>query len=141
MRILFAATLLLALAGCATGRPDRRAERIAAAADWRQVVTDTDRKRLREWRSDFARALQKARRAGHGAAIDAEGRLLMPDAALPGSLPNGDYRCRILKLGARGGPWRKDRRRGALARSGRGDARFTSQRRLSVPNDQAWCAQ
>ena len=26
----------------------------------------------------------------------------MPDAAIPGALPNGDYRCRIIKLGARG---------------------------------------
>ncbi len=94
MRSLSFALLLLAFSGCATSpRP--------AATDWRTVATETDRKRLREWRGDFSRALQKARAAGHGAEIDAEGRLLMPDAALPGSLPNGDYRCRILKLGAR----------------------------------------
>ena len=92
--------MLLALAGCAT--PARRAADQAAAADWRTVVTDADRKRLRDWRSDFARALEKARAAGHGAEIAAEGRLLEPDAAIPGALPNGNYRCRIIKLGARG---------------------------------------
>jgi hypothetical protein len=99
MRILAAIFLLVALAGCAT--PARRAAD-HAAADWRTVVTDADRERLRDWRSDFARALEKARAGGHGAEIDAEGRLLMPDAAIPGALPNGDYRCRIIKLGARG---------------------------------------
>ena len=99
MRIL-AATLLLALAGCAT-QAQRAADRVAAA-DWRAVATDDDRERLRDWRGDFARALASARAAGHGAAIDAEGALLMPDAARPGPLPNGDYRCRIIKLGARG---------------------------------------
>jgi hypothetical protein len=62
---------------------------------------EDDRKRLREWRATFARALQKARAAGHGPQIDAEGRLLALDAALPGSLPNGNYRCRIIKIGAR----------------------------------------
>ncbi len=95
MRLFSFAFLLAALSACATSpRP--------VASDWRMVATEDDRKRLREWRGDFARALQKARAAGHGAAIDAEGRLLMPDAALPGALPNGNYRCRIIKLGARG---------------------------------------
>jgi hypothetical protein len=103
MRILLAATLILALAGCATGtRSERDLRRAAEAANWHASVTDADRKRLREWRGDFARALQKARAAGHGAAIDAEGRLLLPDAAIPGALPNGNYRCRMIKLGARG---------------------------------------
>ena len=100
MRIL-PALLLLALAACA-GHPGRNARHDAAAADWRTVATENDRKRLREWRSDFARALQRARAAGHGAEIDAEGRLLMPDAAVPGALANGAYRCRTIKLGARG---------------------------------------
>ena len=102
MRILIAAALLLSLAGCATAtRSDRRAERAALATNWHASVTDADRKRLREWRSDFAAALRKARAAGHGAEIDAAGRLLMPDAAIPGALPNGTYRCRTIKLGAR----------------------------------------
>ena len=99
MRILSIALMLFVLSGCATSP---RPAVTAVASDWRTVATEDDRKRLREWRGDFARALQKARAAGHGAEIDAEGRLLMPDAALPGALPNGDYRCRIIKLGARG---------------------------------------
>ncbi len=94
MRFLSLALLLLAFSGCATSpRP--------VASDWRTVATETDRKRLREWRDNFSRAVQKARAAGHGAKIDAEGRLLALDAALPGALPNGHYRCRIIKLGAR----------------------------------------
>lgn len=102
LRILLAAALPFVLVGCATTSPERQAERIAAAADWRAVVTDPDRERLREWRSAFTRALQQARKAGHGTTIAAEGRLLMPDAGVSGALPNGDYRCRIIKLGARG---------------------------------------
>ena len=35
-----------------------------------------------------------------GAAIDAQGALLMPDAAVMGpAIPSGEYRCRIVKLG------------------------------------------
>ena len=97
MRNLLPFVLLVALAGCATSRSTA-----PVASDWRAVATESDRKRLRDWRGDFAQALAKARAAGHGAAIDAEGRLLSPDAALGGALPNGDYSCRIIKLGARG---------------------------------------
>jgi hypothetical protein len=100
MRILFLAAALFGLSACTTSRQAVR--RAIAAADWRSVVTVADAKRLRDWRSDFAKALEQARTAGHGAEIDAEGRLLMPDAAIPGALANGDYRCRIIKLGAKG---------------------------------------
>ena len=88
---------MFALAGCATSRGPA-----PVASDWRAVATEADRERLREWRSGFARALAKARAAGHGATIDAEGVLLQPDAALGGPLPNGEYRCRIIKVGAQG---------------------------------------
>ncbi|MCY7397315.1 MAG: DUF4893 domain-containing protein [Sphingomonas bacterium] len=97
MRFLSLALLTLALSGCTTSRGPA-----LLASDWRAVATDGDRARLRDWRGNFARAVAKARAAGHGAAIDAEGRLLLPDAALGGGLPNGAYRCRIIKLGARG---------------------------------------
>jgi hypothetical protein len=46
-------------------------------------------------------AAAPARRAGHSAEIAREGALLEPDAALGGEpIPNGAYRCRVIKLGA-----------------------------------------
>ncbi|HYI42658.1 MAG TPA: DUF4893 domain-containing protein, partial [Sphingomicrobium sp.] len=36
-----------------------------------------------------------------GGAIDREGTLLQPDSSLGGPIPNGDYRCRVIKLGAK----------------------------------------
>lgn len=74
----------------------------APSGDWREIATRADRERLRDWRGTFLDALRRARAAGHGAAIDAEGPLLQPDAALGGPpIPNGDYKCRVIKLGAR----------------------------------------
>jgi hypothetical protein len=71
-------------------------------APWRNVATETDRARIRGWRDAWLEALQKARTAGHGDEIVAEGRLLVPDAAAGQvSPPAGDYRCRVIKLGAR----------------------------------------
>ena len=70
--------------------------------DWRQIATPDDRGRLRDWRSAFVSALAAARAAGHAAEIAREGVLLEPDAALVGGpIPNGEYRCRVIKLGAR----------------------------------------
>ncbi|WP_037502963.1 DUF4893 domain-containing protein [Sphingomonas jaspsi] len=70
--------------------------------DWRSTVTDADRSRLAGWRTAFTRALDQARKSGHGAEIDAEGALLKPDAALgPTPIPNGTYRCRTIKVGAK----------------------------------------
>jgi uncharacterized protein YceK len=96
--LLFAA--VLPLAGCAaTVRPSTIA---SAGRDWRQVVTDEDRERLRNWREAWVRALRQAERAGHAASIRAEGPLLQPDAALGGgAIPNGEYRCRVIKVGAK----------------------------------------
>jgi len=71
-------------------------------AAWREAATANDEKRLREWRTTFVAALAKARQAGHSAEIDREGALLDPDAALgPPPIPDGGYRCRIIKLGAK----------------------------------------
>lgn len=70
-------------------------------AAWHSIVTDHDRERLREWRSTFVAALEAARAAGHADDIAREGPLLEPDAAVAeGDIPNGDYRCRVIKLGA-----------------------------------------
>ena len=96
--ILFA---LLALNGCNAIRqstsmfPNR-------SRDWHRVATSDDQKRLRDWRSEFVAAVAAARRAGHSSDIDREGALLQPDAALAGgAIPNGLYRCRIVRVGAK----------------------------------------
>ena len=68
---------------------------------WQQAATEADRTRLRDWRAAFTRALEQARAGGHAADIGREGALLDPDAALGGPIPNGDYRCRVIKVGAK----------------------------------------
>ncbi len=91
--------LLIASAGCsAVPRPVVIA---TPASNWRSVATNSDRERLRDWRSAFTSALAAARAGGHGADIAREGRLLEPDAALGGPIPNGAYRCRVIKIGAK----------------------------------------
>ena len=45
--------------------------------------------------------LASARTAGNGPALAREGALLNPDAAIGGTIPDGAYRCRVIKLGAR----------------------------------------
>lgn len=94
---------LLALAPLAACTPNERptAGPVAIAASWQTVATPEDRQRLREWRGAFVRGLAQARAAGHAEAITREGLLLQPDAALGGAIPNGNYRCRVIKLGAR----------------------------------------
>lgn len=70
---------------------------------WRDVATERDRVRLREWRTAWVEALREARAAGHAAEIDGEGLLLHPDAALLRPAPPvGDYRCRVIKVGGQG---------------------------------------
>ncbi|WP_205478430.1 DUF4893 domain-containing protein [Sphingomonas arenae] len=90
---------LAPLAGCASLQPTIITHQ---TRDWRQVVTRDDRERLREWRTAWTRALQAAERGGHSAEVAREGPLLQPDAALPDpALPNGRYRCRTIKIGAK----------------------------------------
>ena len=96
----------LALAGGPAGARERPA-RPGWRADWRSLILDRDRGRLHDWRHAWTSALAQARAAGEGTRIDAEGVLLRPDAALDApEPPDGDYRCRVIKLGARepGGP-------------------------------------
>ncbi len=96
-----ASVLLAALAGCSlvqqsSGMLPRQ------TANWHDVVTSNDRLRLREWRTSFVAALDAARKSGHSAEIAREGPLLEPDAAIGGGpIPNGTYRCRTIKLGAK----------------------------------------
>ena len=99
MRLAYLA--ILALAGCGViERPSGLIPRWTTA--YREVVSDDDRIRLREWRSSFVAGLEAARKGGHGDEIAREGALLDPDAALAApAIPNGMYRCRVIKLGAR----------------------------------------
>jgi hypothetical protein len=69
---------------------------------WREAAKPNDEKRLHDWRKTFVAALDAARRSGHSADIAREGALLDPDAALgPPPIPDGTYRCRVIKLGAK----------------------------------------
>ena len=69
---------------------------------YKEAISEGDRARLRDWRKTFVGALAAARAAGHAADIAREGVLLEPDAALAGpAIPNGMYRCRVIKLAAR----------------------------------------
>ena len=69
---------------------------------YKEVISEADRVRLRDWRSAFEGALAGARGSGHAADIEREGALLDPDAALPKpKIPDGLYRCRVIKLGAK----------------------------------------
>ena len=99
MRILLALGAL-SLSACAA-LPQSGPSPIAPSSDWRAVVTASDRQRLRDWRTAFTKALEQARKAGHSSEIVNEGALLEPDAGLgPAPIPNGRYKCRVIKVGA-----------------------------------------
>ena len=73
-------------------------------ADWRTVATQRDRERLRGWRASFVAALQRARSSGHTREVRGDPALFNPDRALPDATPpEGAYRCRTIKLGAKTG--------------------------------------
>ena len=97
----FSLLLIVVLTACSTmPRSGQVIER--APRDWRLVATADDRDRLRDWRDAFVEGLREARAAGHATDIAKEGPLLDPDSALGGGpIPNGNYRCRMTKLGAR----------------------------------------
>jgi hypothetical protein len=104
-RGLGAAAAMLALAASLAGCNAIRQPATMISAwtnNWRSVVTPADRARLRDWRAAFADGLAAARKSGHAADIAREGALLEPDAAIGGPIANGDYTCRITKLGAKG---------------------------------------
>ena len=76
---------------------------IVTTPDWRAIAKRDDLRRLRTWRDAFVEALAEVQASGDGARVDAEGKLLDPDAALDGpAIPAGRYRCRTLKLGSAG---------------------------------------
>ena len=93
---------LALLSGCADLRAELAPDPLPRTVAWREIATDSDRVRVRGWRDAMVQGLAKARAAGHGAEIAREGALLQPDSAVPWSdLPEGNYRCRVLKLGAK----------------------------------------
>ncbi|WP_375271855.1 DUF4893 domain-containing protein [Sphingomonas sp.] len=74
-----------------------------AMPSWRGLATEADRKRLREWRTAWTSALAEARSGGAGAMLAADPALFAFDTALPDPVPPaGAYRCRTIKLGAKG---------------------------------------
>jgi hypothetical protein len=101
MRFAVVLAMMLACTSCdVLEQPSGLIPRWTSA--YKQVLSENDRVRLRDWRKTFVDALAAARNAGHGTEIDREGALLDPDAALAGpAMPNGLYRCRVIKLGAK----------------------------------------
>jgi hypothetical protein len=106
MRLAFLLALAMTTTGCdVIEQPSGLIARWTTA--YKQVISENDRVRLRDWRKGFEGALQAAHQAGHGADIVREGALLDPDAALAGpAIPNGMYRCRLIKLGGQAGETR-----------------------------------
>jgi hypothetical protein len=101
MRIALPFSLALVVIGCGVVAPPTRMIP-EWTRDWHRVVTDNDRKRLRDWRATFSAAIDAAKKSGHSADVAREGVLLDPDAALGGGpIPNGTYRCRVIKVGAK----------------------------------------
>lgn len=95
-----AALALLLLGGCSVYRAATGTA--PTSVEWRRVITDADRERLRGWRQAWTVALPKAQAAEPGA-IPANDALFDPDRALPDAMmPVGTYRCRTYKLGAAG---------------------------------------
>ena len=88
-----------ACSGCSAMAPPTHV--VHPQRNWQAAATEADRARLRDWRNAFTSALAAARASGHAAEIASEGALLQPDSALGGPIPNGLYRCRVIKLGAK----------------------------------------
>lgn len=96
--------LSLLATGCGITADSRNPLAPPESIAWREIATADDRTRLRGWRTAWVEGLKSAQAAGNGPAIAREGILLNPDAAAQWqSPPAGDYQCRVLKLGSKGG--------------------------------------
>ena len=68
---------------------------------WDGIISAADRERLAQISDAWDLGIAVARQANFGSAIDEQGQLLDPGAALPRVTPTpGSYRCRLVKLGA-----------------------------------------
>lgn len=103
-----ATALLLALAACATPAPPPVATPAVLAEEenaleWLRLASPKDIDRIRRLEAAWNEALGEARAARFLTALEAEGELLDPEAALPWPAPSpGPYRCRVVKLGTTG---------------------------------------
>lgn len=103
--------LVLILAACATGpavppppAPPPQGGGGPVLRDWRGIITETDRNRLSRLDEAWRVALDQARRLDGSGDLAGTGALIDPDAALgDAEPPEGDYRCRTVKLGSQGG--------------------------------------
>ena len=101
MRTAGLIVFVVASSACSTiTQPTQMVSQPALA--WRDLASRNDEQRLRDWRKTFVEAVAAARKGGHAMEVAAEGALLDPDAAIGGPIPNGDYNCRLIKLGAKG---------------------------------------
>lgn len=101
-KLLVAALLLPATLGACSIYREATSTTAFTSDNWRDIATDNDRERLREWRKAWTEALPLAK-AANPQAIAGDALLFDPDRAFPdATIPTGDYRCRVYKLGATG---------------------------------------
>lgn len=103
MRAVFLIAAFFACSSCSViEQPSGLIPRWTTA--WKEAATQDDRQRLSDWRTSFIAALGAAKKGGHEADLAREGALFEPDAALgPPAIPNGVFRCRVIKLGSQAG--------------------------------------
>jgi hypothetical protein len=82
----------------APAAPDNRPE-------WRRLASPADNERIDRLDQAWEEGLRQARAARFTTALEEEGALVDPAAALPWPAPSpGPYRCRVVKLGTSGDP-------------------------------------
>jgi len=104
MRPIIALAAALFLSSCADA-PGTRFIDTLETSSWKAIATDQDKDRMRNWRTALEEGRAQAEASGHGAELAALGPLAELDSGLElGNLPDGDYRCRTIKLGWKGDP-------------------------------------